>query len=90
MSEDRDRARDEDVSDQGFEGPSSLRETLDAFFAAGWPTEGVPLFLAGGYVTKERQMSLAYVVADYIDQATNHPRARPLEAFPPAPERASA
>jgi len=59
--------------------PPSCRATIEAFFEAGWPTPGVPLFLAGGYVTKERQMSLAFEFADYIDRATGHPDARPLE-----------
>jgi hypothetical protein len=68
-----DQTRDQDPEER----VRSARATLEAFFAAGWPTPGVPLFLAGGYVTKERCVEALLVICDYVDRATGHPDARP-------------
>jgi hypothetical protein len=71
--------------------PPSARRTLEAHFEAGWPTPGVPDWLSGGYVTKERLMTTLLIVADYLDRATGHPDAAlETQDASDAPERASA
>jgi hypothetical protein len=62
--------------------PASARDTLLAHTDAGWPTPGVPDWLSGGYVTKERLVAALLVLADYLDRATGHPDAVPLEPEP--------
>ncbi len=84
---------DQDAGSHGVAPPLTCRATLQEHFDAGWPTEGVSPWTAGGYVHKERLVAALLVLADYIDRATNHPDARLLPEDgdgDASPERASA